>query len=135
MRPEDLPRCEFDDLVGIRHIEIGPDRCVCLVDLRPQLHQPYGIVHGGVYATITESAASLGAAMWLATSGGGRAVGVSNHTDFLRSAREGQLRAEATPIQQGRMFQLWAVTVTDEDGRLCAHGKVRLANLPGVPQD
>ncbi|MGH8902030.1 MAG: PaaI family thioesterase [Egibacteraceae bacterium] len=134
MRTEDLPRCEFDELIGIRNVEIGPDRCVSLTELRPELHQPFGVVHGGVYAAIIESLASIGANTWLTDSSGFRpglrAVGVSNHTDFLRSARQGRLRAEAMPIQRGQTFQLWAVTVTDDDGRLCAHGKVRLANLP-----
>jgi 1,4-dihydroxy-2-naphthoyl-CoA hydrolase len=133
MRPEDLPHSEFDELIGIRNVEIGPDRCVSLTELRPEHHQPAGIVHGGVYATIIESLASLGANVWLGTESGMHAVGVSNHTDFLRSMRTGQLRAEATPIQRGRTFQLWAVTVTDTDGRLCAHGKVRLANLSAQP--
>ncbi|MGH8887189.1 MAG: PaaI family thioesterase [Egibacteraceae bacterium] len=133
MTPEDLPRSEFDELIGIRNVEIGPDRCVSLTELRSDLHQPFGVVHGGVYAAIVESLASIGANAWLSVSsglrGGLRAVGVSNHTDFLRSARAGELRAEATPIQRGRTFQLWAVAVTDGNGRLCAHGKVRLANL------
>jgi 1,4-dihydroxy-2-naphthoyl-CoA hydrolase len=129
MRPEDLPRSEFDELIGIHNLEISPDRCVSLTELRPELHQPFGTVHGGVYAAIVESLASLGANAWLGSSRDVYAVGVSNHIDFLHSARHGQLRAEATPIQRGRKFQLWMVTVTDSDGRLCAHGKVRLANL------
>jgi 1,4-dihydroxy-2-naphthoyl-CoA hydrolase len=130
MGREDLTRCEFDELIGIRNVEISPDRCVSVTEVRPELHQPFGIVHGGVYATIIESLASIGANAWLGISSGLCAVGVSNHTDFLRSARGGRLRAEATPIQRGQTFQLWSVTVTDGDGRLCAHGKVRLANLP-----
>jgi 1,4-dihydroxy-2-naphthoyl-CoA hydrolase len=129
MRPEDLPRCPFDELVGIRNLEISPDYCVSDVELRPELHQPFGIVHGGVYATIIESLASIGANAWLGSSSGLHAVGMSNHTDFLRPTRQGRLRAEATPIHRGRTSQLWTVTVTDGDGRLCAHGKVRLANL------
>jgi 1,4-dihydroxy-2-naphthoyl-CoA hydrolase len=129
MAPEDLARCAFDELIGIRTVEVGPDRCVSLTEVRPELHQPFGLVHGGVYAAIIESLASVGANAWLGASSGLRAVGVSNHTDFLRSARDGWLRAEATPIQRGRTFQLWGVAVTDADGRLCAHGKVRLANL------
>ena len=130
MRLEDLPRCPFDELIGINTVEIGPDRCVSHVELRPELHQPFGIVHGGVYAAIIESLASIGANAWLGSDSGLRAAGVSNHTDFLRSAREGWLRAEATPLHRGRTFQLWTVAVTDGNGRLCAHGKVRLANLP-----
>jgi uncharacterized protein (TIGR00369 family) len=59
-------------------------------------------------------------------------VGVSNQTDFLRSAREGVLTATATPIHQGRLQQLWQVNITDADERLIARGQVRLQNLPAV---
>jgi 1,4-dihydroxy-2-naphthoyl-CoA hydrolase len=133
MRPEDLLRSGFDELLGIRHVEIAPDRCVSLLDVRPELHQPFGILHGGVYAAIIESLASVAANAWLGQQHSPTcAVGVSNHTDFIRSVRSGSLRAEATPLQRGRMLQVWQVAVTDDQGRLCAHGKVRLANLTGT---
>ncbi|HZQ30373.1 MAG TPA: PaaI family thioesterase, partial [Mycobacterium sp.] len=60
----------------------------------------------------------------------GTVVGVSNHTDFLRSARDGRLTAVGTPIHRGRLQQLWLVEITDEQGRLVARGQVRLQNLP-----
>jgi uncharacterized protein (TIGR00369 family) len=57
-------------------------------------------------------------------------VGQSNQTDFLRATREGTLTATATPVHVGRSVQLWAVDITDDDGRLCAQSRVRLFNLP-----
>jgi uncharacterized protein (TIGR00369 family) len=57
-------------------------------------------------------------------------VGTSNHTDFLRPVREGTLTATATPVQRGRSQQLWDVAITDEEDRLVATGRVRLANQP-----
>jgi uncharacterized protein (TIGR00369 family) len=117
----------FDKLVGIRFEEASGDRVVAVVPVGPDLHQGYGIVHGGVYATAVESAASVGAALWLGARG--RAVGIANHTDFLRPVREGELRVEATPINRGRSTQLWEVVITDERGRPVAHGRVRLMNL------
>jgi uncharacterized protein (TIGR00369 family) len=84
-------------------------------------------VHGGVYCAVVESAASIGAAMWLGDRG--KVVGVSNHTDFLRSVSTGRMTATATPIHRGRSQQLWQVEITDEQQRLVARGQVRLQNL------
>lgn len=118
----------FDEHVGVSFEQAAPDRAVCRLVVGAHLHQPGGVVHGGVYTTLVEVAASIGANVWL--DGDGVAVGVSNHTDFLHAVRSGQLTAVATPVQRGRRLQLWQVAVTDGSGRLVAQGSVRLANLP-----
>lgn len=120
-------RSPFDELMGAEVIEASGDRVVAELPVTPSLHQPGGIVHGGAYCALVELTASVGATAWLG--GDGVAVGANNHTDFLRPVRTGRLRAEATPLQRGLRLQLWQVEVTDEDGRLVAHGKVKLANL------
>jgi 1,4-dihydroxy-2-naphthoyl-CoA hydrolase len=117
----------FIDVLGLRLEEVGPDRVVLTWDVTPALHQPYGIVHGGVHAAAVETAASLGAASWLGDQG--QAVGVSNHTDFLRAVRSGTLRAVGEPIHRGRLQQLWLVEIRDESQRLVARGQVRVQNL------
>lgn len=93
-------------------------------------HQPYGVVHGGVYCTLSETIASTGAAIWALEQGMAGAVGVSNTTDFLRATTNGVLIAEATPIHRGRTQQLWRVNITrEEDGKLAAQSQVRLQNV------
>ncbi len=131
--PPDLPDlpCRFDKLVGLRFEEATGDRVVAVVPVTPDLHQHYGIVHGGVYAAMVEATASVGAAIWLGAAG--RPVGIANSTDFLRPVREGELRAEATPVNRGRSTQLWEVSITDGRGRAVAHGRVRLMNLSVDP--
>jgi 1,4-dihydroxy-2-naphthoyl-CoA hydrolase len=119
------------ELLGIRVEEASGERAVVVCAVTPDLHQPYGLVHGGVYAVLAETAASHGAAAWL--DGRGRTFGISNHTDFLRPVREGTLRAEATPLARGRTTQLWQVAISDDHDRLVAHGRVRLINLDGMP--
>jgi uncharacterized protein (TIGR00369 family) len=91
------------------------------------MHQPYGIVHGGVHCSVIETVASYGAALWFSD---GQVVGVSNQTDFLRAVREGRLTATATPIHRGRLQQLWLVEIRDRTDRMVARGQVRLQNLP-----
>jgi uncharacterized protein (TIGR00369 family) len=118
-------------LLGMRFEEASAGRVVLSCPVTPDLHQPFGLVHGGVHAALAETAASVGGALWFGDRG--KVVGVSNHTDFLRAVREGELRAEATPLAQGRTSQLWQVEIRDEQGRLVAHAKVRLQNLPEAP--
>ena len=120
----------FDQTLGTRYLSVTPDEVVLELDLAPHLHQPYGIVHGGVWCSMVESAASVAAGHWLASEGRApNVVGVSNHTDFLRAAREGTVTVRATPIHRGRLQQLWLVEITDATDRLLARGQVRLQNL------
>lgn len=118
-------------LLGIRVEEATGDRVVLRCPVTPDLHQPYGLVHGGVHATLAETSVSIGGALWFGDRG--KVVGISNHTDFLRAVRTGELRAVATPLARGRTTQLWQVEIRDEEGRLVAHAKVRLQNLTEVP--
>ncbi|HEX6221363.1 MAG TPA: PaaI family thioesterase [Acidimicrobiia bacterium] len=93
-------------------------------------HQPYGVVHGGVYCMMIETLASTGAALWAMENGMAGAVGLSNKTDFVRAMTEGVLVGKATPIHRGRTQQLWQVDITREsDGKLVAQGQVRLQNV------
>ena len=67
------------------------------LEIRPELLQPYGILHGGVLCTMVETVGSVGAALWYGDRG--NVVGVSNSTDFIRASRTGTLddRRHADP--------------------------------------
>jgi 1,4-dihydroxy-2-naphthoyl-CoA hydrolase len=117
----------FPKTLGIEVTEFGADRTVLSCEVTPELLQPYGILHGGVHCSLVETAASVGAALWLGDRG--HVVGVANHTNFLRAVRSGRLTAVATPIHRGRTQQLWQVVISDDAGRELARGEVRLANI------
>lgn len=116
----------FDELLGTRVVEASGERVVARLTVDERLHQPTGILHGGVHATVIETIASTGAS--LALDGAGAAMGLGNHTQFLRSVSAGELTYTAEPVHRGRSVQLWEVSVADEDGRAVAHGTVRLFN-------
>lgn len=110
--------------------EISGTRVTAHLDLSARHHTPWGVVHGGVYTTAIESVASVGASAAVFAQGQ-FAVGVNNSTDFLRAMREGRVDIIAEPIIQGRVQQLWHVTITRrEDGKAVAQGQVRLQNVP-----
>ncbi len=117
----------FDQTLGLVFDRHDGDEVVARLPITPALHQPYGILHGGVYCSVVETTASVGAALWFGERG--NVVGVANHTNFLRAVREGELTVRATPVQRGRTQQLWTVDIHDDQGRLVARGEVRLANV------
>ena len=96
------------------------------VDVRDELKQPAGLVHGGVFASIAETLASL--ATHVAVAGDGRAaMGLSNQTSFLRPITEGHVHAEARARHRGRSTWVWEVDFTDDEGRLCALSRMTVA--------
>lgn len=116
--------------------EVGPSRVTATLELGPAHHQPFGIVHGGVWASIVETVASVGASAAAKQQGQATVVGVANHTDFLRSMSEGRVDVVGTPIHVGRTQQLWLVEITRAtDEKLVARGEVRLQNLTDPPRN
>ncbi|HEX3841103.1 MAG TPA: PaaI family thioesterase [Acidimicrobiales bacterium] len=111
--------------------EVTGSRVTGHIDLGPEHHTPWGIVHGGVYTSAIESAASIGASLAVKDRGM-VAVGLTNSSHFLRSVSSGRVDVEATAVNQGRTQQLWQVDVRNESGKLVAHGEVRLQNVPGA---
>jgi 1,4-dihydroxy-2-naphthoyl-CoA hydrolase len=118
----------FMTAAGLQLTHVAGDRVEGVIDLGPEHHTPWGVVHGGVYAAAVESAASTGGSTAVADRGQ-IAVGVNNTTDFLRSMTAGRVTVTATPAQQGRTQQLWDVRIADQDDRLVARGTVRLQNV------
>ena len=125
-----LDRPTFVGHAGIELTEASADACSGTISISEIHHQPYGVVHGGVYCTLVETLASTGAALWAVQHGMAGCVGVSNQTDFIRATTGGVLVGSATPIHRGRTQQLWQVAVIrEEDGKLAARGQVRLQNI------
>ena len=118
-------------------LETTPERVVLRLPVDHRVHQPYGILHGGVSALLAESAASLGAA--LAAGPGRGVVGIELNASHLRSLREGHLVATATPVRVGRTVQVWRIGLTDDEGRAICESRCTLSVIdapsagPGGP--
>ncbi len=125
----DLPFASafVDDALGLVVDEVALDRVTGHLDADERHHQPFGLVHGGVWCAVVETLASIGATLQVADRG--VAVGVHNATDMLRAHRHGRVHAVAVPVHRGRQQQLWQVDVRDESERALARGMLRLQNL------
>jgi 1,4-dihydroxy-2-naphthoyl-CoA hydrolase len=116
----------FDRLYGLEIVSIDDEEVRARVAVRDELLQPAGLVHGGVFASMAESMASM--ATWLAVHEEGKsAMGQSNQTSFLRPLLSGTIHATARRRHRGRTTWVWEVDITDDDGRLCALVRMTVA--------
>jgi uncharacterized protein (TIGR00369 family) len=119
----------FDRLYGLELVDFSDSEVSARVELREDLKQPMGLLHGGVYASIAESLASLATALGVLDRGE-MAMGLSNSTSFLRPVTEGAVHAHATRLHRGRTTWVWDVTFSDDEGRTCAVTRMTIAVRP-----
>lgn len=118
----------FEVSIGLTFTRASADEVACEVPVAPHLLQPYGLVHGGVYGSIVETLASVGAALY-AMPRQQTTVGLENSTSFLRAVRTGTLIGVSRPLHRGRTTQVWEVEIRGDDGQIAATGRVRLLCL------
>ena len=117
------------ETLGIEVIEATPDRVVLRMEVGPAVHQPFGILHGGVSGVLVESAASIGTHVNLDTNSQVGA-GIELNVSHLKSCREGFVTATGAPVRKGRTLHVWAVDIADEEGRAVAVGRCTVAVRP-----
>src|SRR5918999_1042775 len=116
----------FDALYGLDVEAVSEEEARASVPVRDEIKQPMGLVHGGVFAAIAESLASMATAMAVAGEGK-QAMGLSNATSFMRPITEGTVHAVARRIHKGRTTWIWDVEITDDAGRRCAVTRMTIA--------
>jgi uncharacterized protein (TIGR00369 family) len=119
----------FDRLYGLELLECSDTDVRAQVKVREELKQPAGLVHGGVYAAMAESMASLATAVAVSDQGE-IAMGLSNSTSFLRPVTEGVVHAHATRLHRGRTTWVWDVRFSDDSERTCAVTRMTIAVRP-----
>jgi 1,4-dihydroxy-2-naphthoyl-CoA hydrolase len=119
----------FDKLYGLEMVELRDGEVRAQVAVREEVLQPMGLVHGGLYASIAESMASLATALGVMEEGK-MAMGLSNSTSFLRPITEGTVHAHAKRLHQGRTTWVWDVTFSDDADRTCAITRMTIAVRP-----
>jgi 1,4-dihydroxy-2-naphthoyl-CoA hydrolase len=119
----------FDRLYGLELLSVSETEVSGRLAVREEVKQPAGLVHGGVYASIAESLASM--ATHVAVAGQGEmAMGLSNSTSFLRPVTEGTVHARGTRLHRGRTTWVWDVLFTDDQDRSCAVTRMTIAVRP-----
>ena len=119
------------DQIALDAAEVGIKLAECHL-------QPYGIVHGGVVATIIDTATFWAAFLRLPEDSG--LVNVDLKLNYLQSVIDGKLTARGTCIRSGRSICYSEASVYNENDSLIAHGTSTLMVLSekglkvGVPK-
>jgi 1,4-dihydroxy-2-naphthoyl-CoA hydrolase len=121
-------RPNVNNELGIEVVSVTPEEVVMRVEVGPKVHQPYGILHGGVSALLAEGAASIGGAVSVGPDQ--IVVGTELNCSHLRSMSSGTLTAVATPFRKGRTVQVWGIELRDEQERLICVARCTLQVLP-----
>jgi 1,4-dihydroxy-2-naphthoyl-CoA hydrolase len=123
----------FDRLYGLELLKLSAEEVRAAVRVRDELLQPFGLVHGGVYAAMAESMTSLATGVAVFP-GGHVSMGLSNSTSFLRPVTAGTVHAHATRLHRGRTTWVWDVHFSDDAGHLCAVTRMTIAVRPLPPE-
>lgn len=126
LRPLPTPDSGFDGLLGYAELLHGDGEMRARIPVRPELLQPFGLVHGGVYASVAESLASIGTFLGVSDRGM-HAMGLSNQTSFVRPITSGHINMVARAIHRGGTTWIWECEVRDDDDRLCAVTRMTIA--------
>ncbi|HEY5111219.1 MAG TPA: PaaI family thioesterase [Acidimicrobiales bacterium] len=126
-------RPNVNDELGIEIVLATPEKVVLRVEVGPKVHQPYGILHGGVSALMAEGAASIGGAVSVGPDH--IVVGTELNCSHLRSMSEGVLTATATPFRKGRSVHVWGIELRDEQDRLICVARCTLQVLAAPTQN
>lgn len=117
----DASRFKWEDTVletlDIRYVEFTPERVVATMPVTPRVHQPFGILHGGVNLVLAESVASAGSYQFIDYETQ-RAVGLEINANHLRSVAQGMIRAVGIPVHIGRRTIIWEIKIYDEQDNL-----------------
>ncbi len=114
--------------LGVRIVELDAAKVVLELDVSERLFQHAGVVHGGVYVLLAESAASGAAALTVDVTKY-RVAGQEISASHVRAATSGVLRAEARPLHAGRTSLVYAIDVTN-DGKLVSTCRCTIAVRP-----
>jgi 1,4-dihydroxy-2-naphthoyl-CoA hydrolase len=119
----------LNDALGMDVGEFDEERITGSFAVTDSVRQPFGIVHGGAYASLAETLASV-ATYFAVQTNGEIAVGQNNDTSFLRPVSEGTVHAVGTRRHRGRTSWIWDVEFRDDQDRVCALSRVTIAVRP-----
>ena len=118
----------FLSTLDIKTTELGKGYARGEVEIKRCHLNAFGGVHGGMYAAMMDHFSYWALYSELDPEMG--AITLDLHTDYLRACNDGKLFAEGHLIKAGRQIALCEVAVTDEAGRMMAHGTSKMMCSP-----
>jgi 1,4-dihydroxy-2-naphthoyl-CoA hydrolase len=116
----------FDALIGTEWLDDDPDHARVRLQMRDELRQPVGLLHGGVMSTLVESICSRATALAV-MEGGMIAMGQSITVNLIRPITEGSVEVRARARHRGRTTWVWDAEALNDDEKICALAQMTIA--------
>ena len=109
----------FPGLMGVRLLELAPERVLAQMEVRPDLCTTGGILHGGAYMAFADTIGAVGTVLNLPA--GKRTATTDSSTKFIAGARVNTtVTGESVALHRGRTTMVWQTSIRNADGKLCA---------------
>lgn len=109
----------FGKVLGIRLVEVSPERLVAELEVRADLCTNPPVMHGGAIMALADTLGAVATVLNLAEGMG--TTTLESKTNFIGPAPVGEtVRAECAPIHRGRRTQIWQTRITTAAGKLVA---------------
>lgn len=115
-----LNNLPFAKLVGMRLVDIRPNEAVIEIEMRDDLKQPSGVLHGGVTATLIDTAMAFAVRTYLTDTEPTATIDLTVH--YLRPHVEGRAICTARVVRPGKRIFTVSAEVHNEEGKLIATG-------------
>lgn len=119
----------FDALIGTEWLDDDPDHARVRLQMRDELRQPVGLLHGGVMSTLVESVCSRATALAVMEDGM-IAMGQSINVSLIRPVTEGGVEVRARARHRGRTTWVWDAEVLNNAEKICALAQMTIAIRP-----
>ncbi|MEN6325031.1 MAG: hotdog fold thioesterase [Syntrophomonas sp.] len=107
-------------------IEFTRERVVATMPVTPKVHQPFGLMHGGVSVVLAETVASSGSYLFIDPEKQ-RAVGLEINANHVRSVSSGMVKAIGSPIHVGKRTLIWDIRIYDDNENLICISRCTMA--------
>ena len=124
-----VARGGFAERIGVRLSDIGADYLRATLEVTPDLHQPYGVLHGGVSAALAETVGSVAANLCIDPERF-MCLGQELNANHLRAVSGGRVTATARPFHIGHRSQVWGIEIRDKRERQICVSRMTMAVVP-----
>ncbi|MDB5873903.1 MAG: phenylacetic acid degradation protein [Ramlibacter sp.] len=109
----------FPGLIGVRVVELAPERVLAELTVRPDLCTTGGILHGGAYMAFADTLGAIGTVLNMPE--GKRTTTTDSSTKFISAAKVNTtIVGECTALHRGRTTMVWQTAIKSAEGKLCA---------------
>lgn len=106
-------------LLGVRLLDVTPERVVAQMEVRPDLCTVGGVLHGGACMAFADTLGAVGTVVNIGPAQ--RTTTTDSSTKFISGAKAGTtVRGECVALHRGRTTMVWQTSIFASSGRLCA---------------